>query len=396
VSEGSAGIEDYFRRRYAREALYLPSGRLALYLAFREWLRPGDRILISPVNDDVVFFTVLAAGLVPVIAPLDPRTGNLDPDRVDEKTWSRIQAVMTTNLYGIPDRMERLDELRLRHRFFLIEDACQALDTSLNGRRIGEFSTVAAFSLTKHVHGVGGVLTYAERERGDSLRSRARRELISRSSLGKLVAGARHRLRSAAEDTRTGDALRRIRRRLLPPEPERPAHRMVCEEEEILRARESGAGLEPFDRWVRVDNAGYRMEPPPAAVRETLRQLQDYGENRRRRLEGTRRLIQLGLSPELPTASSSTALFRVPLFVHNREEVLRRFARLGLLLDYVYDPPLDLYVSSRIAERLPSPAEALPWSRDVLPVDPLLADRFLSLLDQLPPLVSALPATSIP
>jgi len=59
-------IEEFFRNRYGRDALYVPSGRAALYFAFREWLRPGDRLLMSPVTDDVVFFVVLAAGLVPV------------------------------------------------------------------------------------------------------------------------------------------------------------------------------------------------------------------------------------------------------------------------------------------------------------------------------------------
>src|SRR2546422_10782438 len=96
------GIEDFFHRRYDREALYVPSGRLALYLAFREWLRPGDRILVSPINDDVVFFTVLAAGLVPVRGPLDPATGNLDPSKVAESTWPTLQPEITTDLYGIP------------------------------------------------------------------------------------------------------------------------------------------------------------------------------------------------------------------------------------------------------------------------------------------------------
>src|SRR5205814_7675271 len=67
-------IEEFFLRRYGRHALYLPSGRLALYLAFRQWLRPGDRVLMSPLTDDVVFFTVLAAELVPVLGPVDPRS----------------------------------------------------------------------------------------------------------------------------------------------------------------------------------------------------------------------------------------------------------------------------------------------------------------------------------
>ena len=37
-------------------------------------LQPGDRLLMSPVNDDVVFFTVLAAGLVPSPPGIVPAT----------------------------------------------------------------------------------------------------------------------------------------------------------------------------------------------------------------------------------------------------------------------------------------------------------------------------------
>jgi dTDP-4-amino-4,6-dideoxygalactose transaminase len=138
MTNPARGIESFFRRRYGREALYVPSGRLALYLAFREWLRPGDRILISPVNDDVVFFTVLAAGLVPVLGPLDPATGNLDASALDANGWSRLQAVMTTSLYGIPDRMDLLEERCRRHGLLLIEDACQALDSGRSPLFLGE------------------------------------------------------------------------------------------------------------------------------------------------------------------------------------------------------------------------------------------------------------------
>src|SRR5256885_16601780 len=97
-------IEDLFRRRYGREALYLPSGRVALYLAFREWLRPGDRVLMSPVNDDVVFFVVLAAGPVPVLCPGGPFPGNLGPPAFQGPTWGGLPAGVAPNLSGIPHR----------------------------------------------------------------------------------------------------------------------------------------------------------------------------------------------------------------------------------------------------------------------------------------------------
>ena len=93
VTREAQAIEAFFRRRYGREALYL---------AFREWLRPGNRLLMSPLNDDVLFFVVLAAGLVPVSGPVDPRTGNLDPAAIGDAAWATLRSMLTTNLMESP------------------------------------------------------------------------------------------------------------------------------------------------------------------------------------------------------------------------------------------------------------------------------------------------------
>ena len=177
--------------------------------------------------------------------------------------------------------------------------------------------------------------------------------------------------------------LSRLRTRLIGPSKERSGHRLPYETGQVLRARNDGGGLDRFDRWVKVDNAEYRIVPRHDAVRATLRQLESFGENRRLRLAGTLKLLGLGLTPPDLPIPSDTALFRVPLFVQDREKVLAHFAQHGLALDYIYDPPLDLY-APELAERIPSPPAARVWSRDVLPVDPLLADRFLALLRQSP------------
>lgn len=384
-------IEDFFRHRYGKEAMFLPSGRLGLYLVFREWLRPGQRLLMSPANDDVVFFTVLAAGLIPVVGPLDPRTGNLDPASVSEATWRSVSAVMTTNLYGIPDQMQQLAEICRRQDILLIEDACQALDSHFGGQRIGEFSSVAVFSLSKHIGGVGGVLAFSDAERRSSLLSRSQTETLHRSLPVILDDTVRPILRSLATTTGTLGALRRVKHRFFRPKRERPLHRMEYVLEQVLEASQAGFGLERFDRWVGIDNANYRTAPPIRAVASTLQQLENFDENRRTRIDGARRLLALGLTPpDLPVPEDS-ALFRVPLFVRDREEVLQRFAERHFSLDYIYDPPLDVYASQQLAEKIPSPVEAERWSRDVLPVDPMHADRFLYLLKELPALVFGLP-----
>jgi len=376
-------IEDFFRRRYGREALYLPSGRVALYLAFREWLRPGDRVLMSPVNDDVVFFVVLAAGLVPVLGPVDPCTGNLDPSAIQDSTWSGLRAVLTTNLYGIPDRMDVLEERCRRHDLVLVEDAAHAIDSRCDGRRIGQFGVAAAYSLSKHLGVAGGVLTFSEVGRRESLARRAAKELRHRPFPVAIAHRARAFLRAVGASTRPGEWLERLRDRLVPRPQERSGYRMPYETTTVRQARHAGGGLDKFDRWVRVDNHAYRTWPLRFSQRATLRRLATFEENRRRRIAGARRLLELGLTPAGLPVPSDSALFRVPLLVRDREKVRAHFARHRLALDYIYHPPLDVY-APELTEPVAASRSAAQWSRDVLPVDPLLADRFLALLDKSP------------
>lgn len=379
-------IEAFFRRRYGREALFVPSGRFALYLAFREWLRPGDRLLLSPVTDDVVLFTVLAAGLVPVLGPLDPRTGNLDPASIDQGTWAGLQAVLTTNLYAIPDRMDLLEKACERHGVLLLEDAAHALDSRFDGRPIGTFGPVAAYSLHKHLGTAGGVLTFAEADRRELLARRAQKELRPRS-LGPTVAELARVVRAKAGAPDRGPAwLRSIGDRVFPRSNRGAAHRMPYAVADVKRAQDEDRGLDSFDRWVRMDNPAYRARPLRASLRMAVRRLNEFEENRRLRLAGARKLLDLGLTPSTVPVPRDVALLRVPLFVRDREAVIAHLARRGLTTEYVYDPPLDRYAPA-FTEALPSPQDAGRWSADVLPVNPLSADRFLAILRESPGLV---------
>jgi hypothetical protein len=383
VTEAVQAIEDFFRHRYGREALYLPSGRAALYLAFREWLRPGDRVLMSPVNDDVVFFVVLAAGLVPVLGPLDPRTGNLDPTAIEDSAWTGLRAVLTTNLYGIPDRMDLLQERCRRHNLVLLEDAAHAIDSHCNGRLIGQFGAAAAHSLSKHLGVPGGVLTFAEAGRRQPLARRAAEEMRYRPLPVAIAHRARSLLSTVGRSTRPGRWLVRLRDRLFSKPQVRDGHRMPYETNAVRQAQQEGGGLDRFDRWVRVDNHLYRTWPLRSARRAAQRRLEAFEENRRLRLAGAARLVASGLVPSDLQLPPDTALFRVPLFVREREKVRAHFAERGLALDYIYDPPLDVYAPA-LSERLAAPWSAAHWSHDVLPVDPLLADRFLAVLRESP------------
>src|ERR1044072_2636862 len=111
-----AEIEALLEARTGRVRAFMPSGRFALHLAFRLLLSPGDRILMSPLEDDTVFFGALAAGLRPVMAPVSRADGNLRLDAVEPSPGSSLDAVLTANIYGLPDRVadlrQRCDEFQ--------------------------------------------------------------------------------------------------------------------------------------------------------------------------------------------------------------------------------------------------------------------------------------------
>jgi dTDP-4-amino-4,6-dideoxygalactose transaminase len=368
-------IEAFMSARVGRPCLFTPSGRLAIYVALRTWLSPGGRILMSPINDDVVFFVVLAAGLRPVMAPVSPDDGNIDPGKIDEGTWSRLDGVLTTNLYGLPDRIgelrSRCDELRIP----LIEDAAHAIQTELDDRPIGSFGDASIFSLSKHVRApCGGVLAFGD----DSDRPQLERLRDS------ATAPARWRdllVRAGAQSTKSlvvGLGLvwpvRLLRRRL--GLTERTGYRMpLCAA--ALRRAAAAPGLEPFDRWVRVDRHDYGVRPSTPVLEWALRRLRKLDAERGRRLEGVSRLCSLPSAAPAVRKGDPQPLFRVPLLVENRAAVMARLERHILGVGYIYDPPLDDYAGAEFAEPSPAPEVARRWARQVLPVDPLEADAIL-------------------
>jgi hypothetical protein len=267
-----AGPEALMRRRLGRECLYVPSCRLGLYLALRHWCPAGGRVLMSPVNDDVIFFVVLAAGLRPVQAPLNPLDGSIDLAGLPEDEWRGLSAVLTTNLYGNPDRAP---ELRARCDALgipLIEDAAHAIGSSVGGRPVGTFGDAAVFSLSKHVGAkTGGFLAIADPGLRTELEA-ARDALLEPSRPGADIAYA---LRPYLEAGVRGLRLVRAARatmRLLGME-EREEIRMPLRADELKRALGGAPGLGGFNSWVRVDMHAYRLSPGRTRLRRTERLL---------------------------------------------------------------------------------------------------------------------------
>lgn len=90
-------------------------------------LRPGDEIIL-PVHTYVATAEVIALlGLKPSFVDVDPRSFNIDPDKIEERITPQTKAIVPVHLYGQCAHMERILEIAKKHNLFVIEDAAQAL-----------------------------------------------------------------------------------------------------------------------------------------------------------------------------------------------------------------------------------------------------------------------------
>ncbi|MGW5640991.1 DegT/DnrJ/EryC1/StrS family aminotransferase [Streptomyces sp. NPDC003832] len=370
-------------RRLGRECVYTPSARLALYLALRRWCRPGARVLMSPVNDDVILFVVLAAGCRPVQAPVSVWDGNIDPAAVPESTWRDVDAVLTTNLYGVPDRVLELRRRCEQLGIPLIEDAAHAIGTHVDGRPIGTFGTAAAFSLSKHVAGMAGGFLAVEDARTRRELELLRDDLLTPRSLrDDLNVTLRPLARSGVRTLHLVRPVWRTMERLglL----ERDAFRMDLHARRLTASARSAPSLSAYEPWVRVDLHGFRVRHG-ALVRGQLTA-------RMAGLDGDLTRRRAGVTLLSGTAWASAALrdrvahdgplplFRVPLLVNGRDALLERMVDHGMVCGYVYDPPLDDYAGAEFVEPSPDPWAARWFASHVLPADPLSARRAIGAL----------------
>jgi dTDP-4-amino-4,6-dideoxygalactose transaminase len=123
------------------------NGLDALYLILRALdVGPGDEVIVASNTFIATLLAVSMVGATPVLVEPDPRTYNLDPDRVAEAITPRTRVIMPTHLYGQPADLDPLLALARARSLRLVEDAAQAHGARYKGQRIGAHGDAVAWS----------------------------------------------------------------------------------------------------------------------------------------------------------------------------------------------------------------------------------------------------------
>jgi dTDP-4-amino-4,6-dideoxygalactose transaminase len=124
------------------------SGTDALRLGVRAvGVRPGDEVLIQANAFVAAVEALIDCGARPV--PVDIRRDDLGPDpaHLAALVGPRTRAVLVVHLYGFPVDMDPILALARERGLAVIEDCSHAHGATLDGRSVGRFGAVGAFSL---------------------------------------------------------------------------------------------------------------------------------------------------------------------------------------------------------------------------------------------------------
>jgi len=135
-------------------AAALNSATAGLHLAcLALGLKPGDEVITTAMTFCATVNAIIHSGATPVLADIDPETGNIDAARVAEKITPRTRALLVVHMAGRPCEMDALMGLTRKHGLFMIEDCAHAIETEYHGAPAGTIGDCGVFSfyVTKNI-----------------------------------------------------------------------------------------------------------------------------------------------------------------------------------------------------------------------------------------------------
>ena len=166
VNKFEASVSSYAG---APDALALNSGTSAIHLALRVLgIGAGDVVLASTFTFMASVSPILYQGATPVFVDSD-ESWNLSPELLKKaiaNSPKKPKALVVTHLYGQAAKMKEICEICEQENIAVVEDAAEALGGFLNGKALGTFGRLGAYSFNgnKIITTSGGGMLVGERD----------------------------------------------------------------------------------------------------------------------------------------------------------------------------------------------------------------------------------------
>ena len=161
------GYQDFFEKRYTDlfsqmmgggYADAVCTGTVAVYVALLALhLEKQSEVIVSPITDPGTVNAIIQAGLTPVLADAMPNSYNTGPNEIRRAISARTSAFLVVHAAGEAAPIEEICDLATEFKVKVVEDCSQAHMARYNGKPVGSFGDIAAFStMYRKSHASGG------------------------------------------------------------------------------------------------------------------------------------------------------------------------------------------------------------------------------------------------
>ena len=141
----------------ATSCISVANGTVSLEIALKAINIKDYEVITTPLSFIATGTAILAAGGNPVFIDIDPHTLNIDPAKIEENITEKTIAILPVSLLGYPAPMDKICKIAKKNLLYVVEDAAQALGSTINGKKIGTWGYAGSFSFqfTKQITTLG-------------------------------------------------------------------------------------------------------------------------------------------------------------------------------------------------------------------------------------------------
>jgi len=124
-------------------------------------IRPGDEVIGVAAGFPTTVNPIVQFGAVPVFVDVDITTHNIDVTKLEEAITPKTKAIMLAHCLGNPFNLDAVTNICKKYDLWLIEDCCDALGSTYDGKMVGTFGDIATLSFYPAHHitmGEGGAV----------------------------------------------------------------------------------------------------------------------------------------------------------------------------------------------------------------------------------------------
>lgn len=143
VSDFEKDLEAFIGTKYAAT---LSSGTAAIHLALiLLGVQAGDEVICQSFTFSASANPIIYQGAKPIFIDSERDTWNMSPEFLEEAIINGINkgkkpsAIIVVDLYGMPAKLNEINEIADRYEIPLIEDAAEALGSHINNKKCGSF-----------------------------------------------------------------------------------------------------------------------------------------------------------------------------------------------------------------------------------------------------------------